>query len=192
MKPALDHKTAWEICWPRSMFEPERWSTIERLLYNHALSTDGCIMHAGVANGGSLGYFCLRYPERKNYGYCAFAKGAIGTSARDGALADGHCAMGSRAHVEEWLASIGVENAVLIDGDIRASLPVTHESVAMAIVDLNIYEPTLASLNWLKTHGLSGCLVIMDDWNWDGVKAAIDESRLAYTVHGYLATIVMP
>lgn len=189
----MTHIDVVKLCDPKSMFEAHRWDALGRILsgVNLHAGRPGCIVHMGVGSGGALGYFALRYPDRRVYGYCAFDRGLVGCGPRDAELKDGDCASPNRDAVASWIESIGAKNAVLVDCDVRSELPSEHEQCVMAVIDLNIYEPTLAALRWLKIHSLPGAIVIIDDWNWSGVKAAIDEYGSDCRQHGYLGVVII-
>jgi len=72
-------------------------------------------------------------------------------------------------------------NIELVEGDILESIPRYVENnpalkIALLVVDVDIYEPTKAVLEYLYPSVVPGGVVILDDYAvWAGATKAVDE-----------------
>lgn len=181
---------AYELCWRRSMFEDHRWKLFDDMLDAQA-SVPGCFVEIGVAQGGVLGYMALTNPHRSLFGYCRFDGGLLHAQPIDGPnLHDGLLGGGpTHGDVEQWLASIGIENVILVPGDICKTLPEKHDAIALAVIDLNLYVPTLHALKWCLAHLSAGGAILVDDATFAGVEQALKEIATPYELNGFMAII---
>lgn len=184
------HEHALSLVASRSIHDERRWVEIRRVV-DRVLPT-GAIVELGVHRGGLIGYLATRLPDRIIVGYDTFERGTVGAQAIDGDIRDGILAA-DKAEVEAWLASIGANgNVQLMRCDVR-EVRTPPAPIALAFVDLNIYEPTLAALEWVRANAIQDAYVLIDDIGFAGVARAVDEfvtpRRLATIDHGYMLGI---
>lgn len=74
---------------------------------------------------------------------------------------------------------LGFSNYHIIKGDIRETLPKhLNVKVAFCVTDLNLYEPTKYTLDFLKNSMVNGSLLHEDDYNnITGITQCFDENR---------------
>lgn len=183
----LSHADAVAICDARSMFEEHRWRLLGEAV--DATPADGAIEEYGTHQGGVLGYLSLRFPDRTVFGFDR-VEGCTKPSPQDG---DTHIQEGSMGSdepaVRGWLASIGAENASLCYLDLSVLTDAESGPVALAVVDTNLYQPTINALRMLSRSLVPGGIVLIDDVDYPGVKAALEECGMPWRQNGYMAVI---
>lgn len=181
---------AYELCWHRSMFEEHRWAILHDEIAAQVIRP-GCLVEIGVARGGVLGYMALTNPSKNIYGYCRFDGGLLHSQSVDGPnLPDGLLGGGpTQRDVQDWLIGLGAGNVMLVGGDVCETLPKEHEPVSLAVIDLNLYVPTLHALKWCQKHMVPGGVILVDDATFSGVEKALAECGMGWESAGYMARL---
>ena len=189
------------------------WANLDkgqlRLLFHHeqlvrTKDLSGNIVECGVASGGTLAFFYSLDREhggnRQVWGFDTF-EGFPRPATQDGTFLLNNPAKQDRyrkltlEHAFETLKLAGLSDqdlkAVrLIKGLIPASFSeYSGEKVSFLNIDVDLYEPTLASLNFFWPLMEAGGVIIFDEYDsaddrqkWPGAKIAIDEFCLAHQV----------
>jgi hypothetical protein len=162
-------------------------------LYEMSVTVPGHFVEVGVFRGASFSRFrklgALLHPDhhRKFLGFDVFGAFPEADYAPDKAvLTTQHAAYGDRgidrAALLALLRAQGLaENVELIEGDICKTLPsylAAREelSVAIANIDVDLYEPTRIAIEQLFPRVPRGGVVVLDDYEgFPGAKRAIDE-----------------
>jgi hypothetical protein len=175
------------------MYNADRWQTLGYALDRLA---PGDIYEFGVHQGGTLAACALARPERSCYAFDTFDSGMQGSTAvdgdyfgRDGLMAE------PLAKVRAFFNEIGANNIAIIPGDVRRTLfSFIERPIALALVDLNIYEPTLAVLRWLGRFATDETIILVDDVGFSGVDRALADFTHERTIphwekDGYMARV---
>ena len=162
-------------------------------LYEMSVGVPGNFVELGVFRGASFSRFrklgWLLHPDhhRKFVGFDVFGAFPNADFAPDEpVLRTQHAAYGDRGiGRDEFLLLLRgqglAENVELIEGDIRETLPTylaahAEMSVAIANIDVDLYEPTRIAMEQLFPRVPRGGIVILDDYEgFPGAKRAIDE-----------------
>lgn len=158
----------------RSMFTPQRWALLEDAL---RVLPDGMLMEIGAHRCGIAGYLAQRYPQRHVWAFDRFERGLSELGPHDmQTSASYHEGVQGSSYEDARYWATPWSNLILIPGDVRQTLPAGDgQPVALAIVDLNLYEPTKAAFAWLSERLAPGGVVLIDDPDFPGVKAALAE-----------------
>ncbi len=159
-------------------------------LYREILNTHGVIMEFGCRWGTNLATFTamrgILEPYNHNrtiLGFDTFEglkgvnveKDRSGDLAREGAYGTSES---YEDHLSSVLSSLEAESPIphikkhhLIKGDVKETLPKYLEDnpqtvVALAFLDMDIYEPTKAVLETLWPYLTKGSVVVFDEMNW--------------------------
>ena len=193
-------------------------------LFKLVVDLPGVIVDLGVYRGASfftfsnlMESFCPFDRSRKVFGFDHFA-GLTQFTDKDGRKDDGVAKVegGYKATREEIETLVEIHNSdnmipgtkrcILVDGDIKDTLPRFLEQnpglkIALLHFDMDLYEPTKIAMEALYPHVLKGGVVCFDEYGlvpWGGETTAVDEyfaSRggtpvinkfhFAQTPHGY-------
>lgn len=189
----ITHEQALELCRDRSMFNDERWDLLRRTIAQGL--PPGFVMEFGVAQGGVTGYLALQMPYRHIEGYCRFEKGATAPVEKDGEshLQEGSMGGTTREQVFNWLTSIHVHQMVhLIQKDLRDLSMFSPPRIALAVIDVNLYEPTKECLRFTLAGLQPGGVILVDDVDYPGVARALDECGSPWQRDGYMAVLRKP
>ena len=205
----------------RSQFNIERWDALQRACND---LPDGCIMEIGCQRCGNLAWLASqRFPDRICYGFDRFDAGMTALGPKDMTESQSyHEGAGGASYescvqyVREAQQSFGGTEPGLIKGDVKDTFKIAGDlaPIALAIVDLNLYEPTMVALlgvDWAVKqnedylskmdhsyrppfrgawHYLApGGVILVDDVGFPGIDAALAESGLKWTMDGYFAVI---
>lgn len=160
-------------------------------LYKSIISLPGHIVECGVFKGASLIRFCtcreiLESPySRKVIGFDAFGKFPKQDNTTDQEFVEMfEGAAGEGISIEE-LKSVfshkGFENYELIKGDVLDTIPkyiAKHPELKIALlhIDVDVYKPSVAILNYLFDRVVTGGLIVLDDYGTvAGETKAVDE-----------------
>ena len=177
-------------------------------LYRMVLDIPGVIMEFGVHRGRHAalltalrGVYEPYNPHRRVIGFDTFegfpdiaAIDELGRSAVQGkfALPNGYAnylrAVISCHEANEPLGHI--RRTILVEGDIRETLPAYLQAnpqtvIALAYFDLDLYEPTIATLNAIRPYLVRGSVVAFDEINhakWPGETVALRDAWAAHNV----------
>lgn len=195
----------------RSQFNPERWAVLEKVC-NEALP-EGCYMELGCQQCGTLAYVASRFPDRMCFGFDRFDEGMTKPGPKDMAVsASYHEGAGGSSYdaCVKYLEDVQREKGMLRIGLVKGDVATTFEKiewlapVALALVDLNLYEPTMIALHgcdWNKPekrfrglwhHLAPGGVILVDDLNFPGIEAALKESGIPWKQDGFLGVIRKP
>lgn len=164
------------------MFEEHRWALLERVLGEIPSGPSVC---CGVWNGGVLGYVASRRPNEANFGFCRFEEGCIEPRAEDGDhLRLGSCASQPFGEILGWFSQHDLPVA-LMPGDVLKTF-FAPEGTALALLDLNLYEPTLHCLKMLQHKMARGGVILVDDYYYPGVCQALDESPFSFNQEAHM------
>lgn len=159
-------------------------------LYDHILDVHGVIMEFGCRWGTNLstminlrGIYEPYNHNRKILGFDTFS-GLVGLTKQDGdskLVVEG--AYNTADNYEEYLNDVldiieghnpisHIKKYELVKGDVRETLPTYLEKnpqtvVALAYLDMDLYEPTKVVLEALKPHLTKGSIIAFDEMNWD-------------------------
>lgn len=186
---ALSHEQALALCQDRSMFNKERWNLLCKVVEEPL--PPGQVHEFGVARGGVTGYLALRLPNRTIQSYCRFDKGCTAPHEKDGAchLVEGSLADVSRDDVYRWLVEIHAHMKVhLLQTDVRKLNNIPCR-IALAVIDVNLYEPTLSALQYVLPNLQPGGVLLVDDVEYPGVTAALNECGWPWARDGYMAVL---
>lgn len=191
----------------RSQFNPSRWAVLEKAC--DAGLPVGCIMEIGCQRCGNLAWLSQRFPDRTHYGYDRFEEGMTAPGKKDmkesASYHEG--AMGvDYADCVQYLADIAAKYKCgptgLIKGDIKDTFKAVGDlaPIALAIVDLNLYEPTMIALlgvdrivfNGVWHHMSPGGVILVDDLGFPGVDAALADAKLPWKKDGFFGVIRKP
>lgn len=169
----------------RTMWDDTRLAVLRSALGE--LPQKGALVEIGSHRGGLAVLMATLHPEREVHAFDTYEAGLTGALSEDvfcdGAL--GH----SMDEVERWVASEGIQNVTLHRCDVRTALPEKPEAVALAIVDVDLYEPTRAAIEWLRPRMQPHGTILVDDWHFNGVNRALRESGCVLEDVGYLTRI---
>lgn len=170
-------------------------------LFKLVVDLPGCIVDLGVYRGASfftfsnlMESFCPFDRSRKVFGFDHFA-GLTQFSDKDGRKDDGVAKVegGYKATREEIEALVEIHNSdnmipgtkrcILVDGDIKDTLPKFLEQnpglkIALLHFDMDLYEPTRIAMEALYPLVLKGGVVCFDEYGlvpWGGETTAVDE-----------------
>ena len=122
---------------------------------------DGIVVEVGVFEGGSLEWLASRFPDRTFLGYDTFI-GLPPSTEKDNFHREGHFACDLES-VKKRFASLA--NVTLIQGVFPTSAVLNPglNWIALAHVDVDLYEHTLASIRFLAPRMASGGRIYCDD-----------------------------
>jgi hypothetical protein len=171
----------------RSMFNPPRWQLLEDCL--RCLPPKGSLAEIGTHRCGVCAYLAARCPGREVYGFDRFEAGLSELGPKDMPVSQSYHEGVQGSSLNEALAwAGGFMNLRLTPGDVRQTLGNAEtEPLALAIIDLNLYEPTKVALQWAWERLVPGGFLLMDDPDFPGVKATLEESGLPYRVRQGMA-----
>lgn len=153
------------------MFEEHRWSVLKDVC-DKVEKVPGDVIVCGVGEGGLVGWLADRFPDRNVWGYCRFDEGLEKPSSVDSdTLHEGTCA----ARYDMVRSRYSDHRIKLVKGNVQDTFFTPHNTVALAILDLNLYEPTRHCLEVLLRILHRDGRILVDDWDWTGVNAAIVE-----------------
>ena len=160
-------------------------------LYKTIVNLPGQIVECGVFKGASLIRFCtyreiLESPySRKIIGFDAFGKFPEQDNTNDQEFIDkfeGAAGEGiSIAELESVFSYKGFKNYELIQGDVNDTIPSyvnNHPELKIALlhIDVDVYKPSIAILEYLYDRVVPGGLIIFDDYGTvAGETRAVDE-----------------
>jgi len=162
-------------------------------LYKSIVDLPGTVVECGVFKGASFIRFCtyrqiLESPySRKILGFDAFGK--FPNNSNDDSLDQKFiekfsCDAGNGITTNELshvLTKKNIDNYELIEGNIENTIPEYIEKhpelkIALLHIDVDVYQPTMVSLQNLYDHVVRGGLVVFDDYSTVyGETKAIDE-----------------
>jgi hypothetical protein len=179
-------------------------------LFKMAVDLPGNFVEIGVYRGSSfftwhklMETFCATDRRRRVFGFDHF-QGLSDFHAKDGAYdaKDGKVPGGfdTQAVRSELLSLINLHNddnlipgaprSHLIEGDVKQTLPRFLEDqpglrISLLHLDADLYEPTLAALEYLWPRVVNGGVVVFDEYGlmpWEGESRAADEyfDRIGY------------
>ncbi len=201
----LSHINRWGVSWNRNSLLTLQRQSISRVLYYNNLykqiiGVPGCILEFGVQWGATLAqlislrgiYEPYNY-KRHIYGFDTF-EGFVNTSPdKDGAhLSDGdYCVYDGYENQLEEILSLHEANCPishirkfsLIKGDASYTSKQwlkdnPHAIVAMAIFDMDIYQPTKDALEAIRPRLTKGSILVFDELNcseFPGETQALEE-----------------
>ena len=196
----MEHKLA--SCKARSMFDVSRWDELDKALAVAPRVGHACV--AGVGDGGLIGYIGICRPAMQVTGFCRFEDGCTLPGPYDDPshLHEGSLASRPLTEIRGWLQGIGVHNCTLIRGNVLKTMRrfaihhdgLTHDglTVALAVVDLNLYEPTRHALSILLPDLVPSGIVLVDDVAYPGGRTALDECGRSWEHCCHMARFVGP
>jgi O-methyltransferase len=153
------------------------WFQVERL---RQAGVEGVFAEVGVYKGESAEVIHEMDPDRRFYLFDTFT----GFPACDLRGETGQAA----AYTPDRFADTGVEavlkriggnqNLVIVPGYFPETVqPCLHEHFAMVHLDLDLYKPTQAALQFFYPRLSPGGVILIHDYNekWDGIRKAVDE-----------------
>lgn len=160
-------------------------------LYKSIASLPGHVLECGVFKGASFIRFCtyreiLESPfSRKIVGFDTFDKFPKQKDTEDQNFINSFEASAgtaiSRSELEKVLRYKNFQNYELIEGDLSETLPqyiAAHPELKISLlhIDVDIYEPTIETLELLYERIVSGGLLILDDYGTvAGETIAVDQ-----------------
>ncbi len=177
----------------RSMFNGLAWGLLDDVLEH--LPRRGLIVELGCHKAGLSGYIARRHPNRDVIAVDRFEGGLPEPGPRDMAVSASYhegVMSSSYEEVSQWLRREGGQNVLAVRADVTKAVTTLAPRIALAIVDLNLYEPTKAALRWLWPRLEPGGWCLMDDPEFPGVKAAMEESLLPWLRRQGMATAQKP
>ena len=170
-----------EACKARSMFEEKRWALLESILA--AGLPDGHLYEFGCGKAGVAAFLAVKFPLRSVIACDRFGKGCTALHEKD---MPSHLHEGCFGDTDfEEVRAFLPRNVIPVNCDLSELVPgVAH--VALAVVDLNLYEPTLNVLNRIIPYMAKGGTILVDDWDYPGVYAALCECGVCFTRNGYM------
>lgn len=165
------------ICKPITPKHIERSTSDNKLNNMHRFLTTappGIVVEIGVWKGGSLRFLAEQHPDRQFIGFDTF-EGMPKTSPKDNHHKQGDFGDTSFEAVTEALADL--PNVTLIKGvfpECRAAAlnDQSPPSIALAHVDVDIYESTLNAFRYLRPHMVTGGRIYCDDAYQDTCQGA--------------------
>lgn len=158
------------------MFDEIRWGLLQRVVQD---LPPGPSVVCGVGEGGPLAYIALRRPEEANFGFCRFEEGLTEPGPYDDEhVRFGMCPSRPFSEILGWFSHNDIP-AALIPGDVRKTFFVP-EGCALALLDLNLYEPTLFCLKELDGKMAKGGVILVDDFYYPGVCKALQDSPFSF------------
>lgn len=166
-----------------------------QILFEKTLNLKGGVLEVGVGAGNGLRFF-IRLQEfyqdtRKLYAFDSFQgfpKGSKYDSQNFNLQNKPTYKLFSQTFVREFLSASGasadqINGVRFIQGFIPESLEkFDYTPIAFLNLDLDLYQPTIDSLNYFWKYVLPGGVVLLDDYDderaqvkWPGVKQAVDE-----------------
>jgi hypothetical protein len=171
-------------------------SIFRHLLFEKTLYLKkGGILEVGVGSGQGLRFF-IRLQEyyqdkRQIYAFDSFQgfpEGSKYDSQNFNLLGKSKYRFFSQTFIREFLLATGASNDQIdgvkfIQGFIPESLKkFDNTPIALLNLDLDLYQPTMDSLNYFWKYILPGGVILLDDYDgeaeqkkWPGVKKAVDE-----------------
>lgn len=120
----------------------------------------GCVVEVGVYQGGSLRYLAERHPTRQFYGYDTFS-GMPPVCGLDNHHKEGDFGNTSYEEVRTYLSDL--PNVTLIKGFYPQSDTVRPPQIALAHVDVDIYQSTLDAFEHLAPRMTKNGRIYCDD-----------------------------
>src|SRR5262245_27825374 len=149
----------------------------------------GHVVEVGTHKGGTLAYLSRVFPDRRLVGFDRFEDGF---SAPDPVEANPHWREGLMASdyqdALDYLDALDIKNVRLVRGDVGHTLPREPDyAIALGVVDLDLYRPTLDALRWCWSRLAPGGHLLVDDFDFKGVFAALVELRQPFVHDGFFA-----
>ena len=163
-----------------TLLDSERIDSIKRCMMD--MPPNGEVWELGVFRGGTsleMLKFMRNQNMRNAFKLFDTFKGISGTGPKDNFHIDGDFSDTSLDDVKHLLRDF--DNAQFFPGVIPSTLISHSGPVSLVHIDLDVYEPTLASLRYIWTILGAGGFAVCDDYQADnclGVKKAIDEFLL--------------
>jgi O-methyltransferase len=157
-------------------------------LARQVASLPGDILEVGVWRGGS-GCLLAAQEQRSGGGgtvyLCDTFAGVVKAGTEDPIYAGGEHSDTSPELVRSLAASLGLDNVEILAGTFpdETAHSVAGHQFKLCHLDVDVYESTLASANWVWPRLVVGGLVIVDDYGgdgMDGVQRAVSELTLAH------------
>jgi O-methyltransferase len=159
-----------------------------------ALSVPGHILEIGCHKCGTLGHLSGIFPDRELIGFDRFEAGFSELAPEDdnGVFFVGMLGS-SLDDSAAYLAACGITNVRLVRGDVRDTLKAEPPyAIAMAVIDLDLYAPTLAALRWAWDRLSPGGSLLVDDIGFPGVDRAMAECGIPWKPDGFWGTLTKP
>lgn len=170
------------------MFIPKSLLSNEKLIFllKHligSLPAPGAVIEIGVFQGGTL-FEMKKYISQSHsvFGYDTFI-GLPALSAED---------YTTDAHLEGDFDDVAYDEMGLFFAEYGVSLVKCHfpvgvedRQICFAHLDVDLYDSTLASLEYLARNLSIGGRVVVDDYDWErtpGIRRAIDDALLKYNL----------
>jgi len=164
----------------------DRLFTLDQLAY-HAMRFEGNVAECGTYAGASAWFLCTRAAAAgRTVSLFDSWQGLSRPTGVDGSYWKEHDLSSPRTIAEQTLA--GFDNVAFFAGWIPDRFPeVASESFAFVHVDVDLYQPTLDTLEFFYPRLSVGGVFLCDDYGFDtcpGARAAFDEyfARVGETV----------
>ena len=166
------------------------------ICYKASQELDGCFVECGVARGGCSAVMAMvareEFNDRKVWMFDSYEGLPLPTnidgiqkpirhSTRNGSdLAQGYC-LGTYKEVEDWMfptLKLSRYSVFMIKGWFQDILPEYRTrvgNIAVLRIDCDWYESTKCCLENLYGNVVKGGYIIIDDYNLQGCKKAVDE-----------------
>jgi O-methyltransferase len=162
-------------------------------------SVPGDIIEIGVWRGGSGCLLAMQAAQGNNPAtvyLCDTFAGVVHAGAEDPIYAGGEHGDTSTALVESLVRSLGLDNVELLMGTFpdETGHLVEDRRFKLGHLDVDVYESTKASAEWLWPRLVPGGVVVVDDYGgdgMDGVRKAVNEfarsvqCRMLYNLNGH-------
>jgi len=154
---------------------------------------DGCIVECGSFKGGTTVFMGLLLREwgdmRRMYAFDTFAGMPEPTASdRETIYQTGLFTETSLESVGQYVAEHGLTHqATLVKGLVQDTLPevlVEEPKISFALVDTDQYQGTLASLKLIVPKLQENGIILVDDYQVEGVNTAVSEIRKLFPMLG--------
>lgn len=164
---------------------------LQAIFRNAAIAPAGAFAECGVYKGGSLKLLATTFPERLLVGFDTFE----GLPAEQWNEAEHHKpGEFNDTDIDAVRNFIDCKNVSLVKGLFPDSADdYQNATFAFVHVDFDFYEGIKAAIDFFWPRLSHGGIMIFDDFNWPncpGVKKALDESGLNYTLSANFQAIV--
>jgi hypothetical protein len=174
----------------RSMFDPSRWELLQKCA-DAVQYVSGHVLEIGCHKCGVIAWLGQRFPQKQCIAFDRFEDGLSELCPYDMVPSpsyhkgvQGSDYDDSVKFCSEW------SNVKVVRGDVRKVLLWENDyKVSLALVDLNLYEPTIAALSWLKGRLSPGAIILVDDCEFEGVKAALEFGVVKWEKKGHMGVV---
>jgi hypothetical protein len=165
-----------------SSFCGTRWALLDDVLDTNI--PPGHMLEIGCHQAGLSAYLSHRFPCNAVWAFDRFEGGLSERAGQDWALSEAYREGGmaiTQDRVRQWLRERGGERVQLFAGDVREALSESlSPGIALAIIDLNLYAPTLHALRWAWPRLAPDGWILCDDVDFSGVRAALGDAGYPY------------